>query len=99
MRRYDVINLINESDKVHGVFSTSTETTAQVYCEVKSVNRNEAYQSRAIGMNASVVFVLTCDADYSGQKELTWNDVRYRVIRTYVTDDGIELTCEVKNDG
>ena len=99
MKRYDVISLITESSSVRGVFSTTTESSTQVFCEVRSVNRNEAYQSMAIGMNTSIVFILTCSEDYAGQKELIHNSVRYRVVRTFVSDDGIEIYCEVKNNG
>lgn len=97
MKRYDVINLITESDSEHGVFENVTETPRQVFCEVRSVGRTEVYQAMAVGVNVSIVFVLSVDADYQGEKELTYNNVRYRVVRTYVHDDEIELTCEVKN--
>lgn len=97
MKRYDVCQLISESPTAHGVFDTATETATTVFCEIKSATRNEAYQSMAVGANASVVFVLSVDADYNNQKEVSYNNTRYRVIRTYLADDGIELVCEVKN--
>lgn len=99
MKRYDVISLITESDTAHGVFDTVTETTRDVFCEVRSVGRNEVYQALAVGIKATIVFVLTVAYDYQNEKELIYNDTRYRIIRTYVSDDGIELTCEVKENG
>lgn len=97
MKRYDVITLITEASTVHGVFDEPTETTRDVFCEVRSVGRNEVYQAMAVGINVSIVFVLTLAEDYQNEKELIYNNVRYRIVRTYVSDDGIELTCEVLN--
>lgn len=97
MKRYDVIELIEENDSVHGAFEPARETVRTTFCEVRSATRNEAYQAMAIGMNVSVVFVLTVEADYANEKELYYNGTRYRVVRTYVSDDGIELSCEVHN--
>lgn len=97
MKRYDVVTLITESNTVHGVFDEPTETTREVFCEVRSVGRNEVYQAMAVGINVSIVFVLSIAEDYQNEKELIYKNVRYRVIRTYVSDDGIELTCEVFN--
>lgn len=98
MKRYDVISLVKETPGVHGKFEEAEESTRQVYCEIKSVTRNEVYQAMAIGKNASIVFVLTLADDYEGEKIVVYKDVRYRVIRTYISDDGIELTCEVLNE-
>ena len=97
MKRYDVIELIEEDDSVHGAFDQAIETVRTTFCEVRSATRSEAYQAMAIGMNVSVVFVLTVEADYANEKELYYHGTRYRVVRTYVSDDGIELSCEVQN--
>lgn len=97
MKRYDAIQLIEETPSVHGVFETPIEETRTVLCEVRSVTRNEVYQAMAVGVNASIVFVLSISEDYNDEKELLYKGKRYRVIRTYVADDGIELTCEVLN--
>ena len=97
MKRYDAIELIVETPSVHGVFETPIESTRTVLCEVRSVTRNEVYQAMAVGVNASIVFVLSLAEDYNDEKECLYKGKRYRVIRTYVADDGIELTCEVLN--
>jgi len=97
MKRYDEIQLILETPSVHGVFEEPIEETRTVLCEVRSVTRNEVYQAMAVGVNASIVFVLSLAEDYNDEKECLYKGKRYRVIRTYVADDGIELTCEVLN--
>lgn len=94
MKRYDVIDLINEAPSVHGVFENPIQETHRVYVEVRSVSRSEWYSASAQNIQADIVFVLTVDADYNAEKELYYHDEKYRVIRTYISDDGIELTCE-----
>ena len=64
------------------------------YCTVRSVGRSEYYQAHAQGLEPSVVFTFTDEADYSGERILRWNNKYYRVIRTYVDGLGIEITCE-----
>lgn len=97
MKRYDVIDLISEQDRERGVFDTPTEDTRTVFCEVKSVGRNEFYQANAVGITVSIVFVLSLDCEYENEKFVEYHEQRYRVVRTYISDDGIELTCEVWN--
>lgn len=99
MKRYDVIKLISEASRERGVFDTPTETDRTVFCEVRSVGRDEFYRANAVGINVSIVFVLSLDAEYENEKFADYKGTRYRVVRTYVSDDGIELTCEVWNDG
>ena len=99
MKRYDTIQLIGEAPVVRGVFASSTPTVREVFCEIRSVNRNELYQARAIGLDPTFIFALAIAEDYQGEKELIYNGVQYSVIRTYVTDDGIEITAEVSKRG
>lgn len=95
MKRYDTIQLIKESPVSHGVFDSATETMREVFCEVRSVSRSEVYAARAAGVEPSAVFVLALAEDYENEKELLYHDTRYRVVRTYIAEDGIELTAEV----
>lgn len=95
MKRYDVLELIEEAPSVHGVFEEPVQNTRQVFCEVRSVSRSEWYSAQAQNIQADIVFALTVDADYDGEKELIFHGQKFRVIRTYMTEDGIELTCEL----
>lgn len=95
MKRYDVVDLIIETPTVHGVFEDAIQETRTVFVEVRSVARSEWYAANAQNISADIVFVLTVDADYQNEKELIYHDQKYRVIRTYISDDGIELTCEL----
>ena len=90
----DVLTLIGEDPKAHGVTDKPTETERTVYCTVRSVGMNEAYQALANGLQPQFVFVLSDFDDYEGEKICAYNGVRYRIVRTYRKNQGIELTVE-----
>ena len=90
----DVITLISESPAAHGVLDDVTETQNQVFCSVRSVGMNEAYQAMSNGLHPQFVFVLSECGDYNGEKIVIYHEKRYRVIRTYQQNQGIELTVE-----
>ena len=94
MMRADVITLVSEDPSSHGVYETYTPTNTEVFAEVRSVGMRESYEALSIGLHPEIVFSLTNEADYDGQRQVIWNNVTYKVVRTYVSGDGIELTCE-----
>ena len=95
MMRADVIDLITESASAHGVHAAVTETARTVYCTVKSVTRSEFYNALNAGVQPEYVFVLALAEDYQGERVVRYKGQKFRVIRTYMTqDDGIEITCE-----
>lgn len=94
MVRADVIELVNESPGAHGIFDKPTETSQKTYCTVRSVGMREYYEAKSAGIEPEVVFRLADADDYGNQKIVIWNDVRYRIARTFLINDGIDLTCE-----
>lgn len=94
MVRAEAITLIGETPGAHGVFDPPEETRNEVPCSVRSVGYNEFYAAKNAGIEPSVVFVLALAEDYAGEKVVEWNGARYRVIRTWMQGDGIEITCE-----
>lgn len=90
----DVLKLIGETPEAHGVFDAIEESVKTVYCTVRTVGMNEAYQAMANGLHPQFVFTLSDYADYSGEKICEYNNVRYRIIRAYRNNQGIELTAE-----
>lgn len=90
----DVITLVSESPAAHGVLDEITETQKQVFCTVRSVGMSEAYQAMSNGLHPQFVFILSDYADYDGEKVAIYNGKRYRVIRTYRQNQGMELTVE-----
>lgn len=93
MVRADVIALVSETPGAHGVFDKPEENRNVVPCTVRSVGYSEYYAARSSGIEPSVVFALALAEDYAGEKVVEWNGVRYRVVRTWMQGDGIEITC------
>ena len=95
MMRADVIDLVKETASAHGVHDTVTEAARTVYCTVRSVTRTEFYNALNAGIQPEYVFVLALAEDYQDERVVRYRGQKYRVVRTYRTeDDGIEITCE-----
>jgi len=95
MIRATTISLITENRRAHGVHETIVETVREVLAELRSVTRTEYYNALNAGHQPELVFKLTLDEDYQGERILRYKDQVYRVIRTYLTSDGgIEITAE-----
>lgn len=90
----DVIYFISETPGAHGVFDKPTEVKRKVFCEVKSVSRNEFYRAMENGISPTYVFQLADYAEYKGEKIAEYNGQRYRVVRTYCDRQRIEITVE-----
>lgn len=90
-----MISLITETASAHGVHTTVTETEREVMCTVRSVSRSEYYNALNAGIEPSLVFYLALSDDYQGERVVRYQGMKYRVVRTYLTeDDGIEITVE-----
>ena len=95
MNRADVIQLITENRTGHGVHEAVTETTRTVMCEVSSVRRSEYYTALNAGFQPEYVFTLALAEDYQNERLVMFHGQKFRVVRTYLTeDDGIEITVE-----
>lgn len=95
MMRADVIQLITETAAKHGVHESITETAREVMCTVRSVSRTEYYNALNAGIHPNYVFQLALAEDYQQERVVRYQGLRYRVVRTYMTDDdGIEITVE-----
>lgn len=94
MVRADVIELVGENPEAHGIFDTPEETKQKTFCTVRSVGMREFYEAKSAGLEPDIVFSLTDASDYGGEKIVLWNGDRYRVVRTWLQGDGIDLTCE-----
>ena len=95
MTRADVIGLITENRTGHGVHEAVTDTERTVMCTVESVRRNEYYNAMNAGFRPEYVFRLAVAEDYMDERLVKFHGQRFRVVRTYMTDDGgIEITVE-----
>ena len=94
MIRDDVCYLITENPAPHGLFEERIRSERMVYCKVSSVGSSEYWRGRTAGIDLSIVFVLSDYTEYNGEKLIRWGDRYYTVVRTYVNEHSIEITCE-----
>lgn len=95
MIRADELILITENRTGHGVHEAVTDTERTVMCTVESVRRNEYYTALNAGFRPEYVFRLALSADYQNERLVKFHGQKFRVVRTYLTeDDGIEITAE-----
>jgi len=95
MLKANVVDLIAENPYAGGVGLEPAETKRTVYCTVKSIGMQEAYQAMGIGLNPELKVVLAHDFEYEGERLCEISGQRYKVLRTYITEtDGIELTLQ-----
>lgn len=95
MNRADVIQLITENRTGHGVHEAVTDTERTVMCTIQSVTRSEYYNALNAGYQPEYVFKLALAEEYQNERLVKYHGQRFRVVRTYRTDDeGIEITVE-----
>ena len=104
----DVIYLLSTENQINEV-GDMIETTKKTMrlAKVKSIGQSEFYQAQAQGLKPEIKFVLADCLDYEGQEELIYNNIRYKILRTFKAEDKneIEIVChagiraEVVNDG
>lgn len=95
MNRADVIQLITENRTGHGVHEAVTDTERTVMCTIQSVTRSEYYNALNAGYQPEYVFKLALAEDYQNERIVKFHGQKFRVVRTYRTDDeGIEITVE-----
>ena len=95
MVRAYTLDLIQETPAARGIMDSPTETARTVYCTVRSVGMQEAYQAMAAGLNPEMKLVLAHHFEYQNERLCEFEGVRYKILRTYITEaDGIELTVQ-----
>ena len=95
MMKANVVTLIAESPAAHGVGEAPEESRRDVYCTVKSIGMQEAYQAMGQGLNPELKVIVPHDFEYMGEPECELCGTRFRILRTYITEtDGIELTLQ-----
>lgn len=97
MDRSNVINLIKQIRTQDEILQwTSTETSRQVFCDVRSITQTEWFEAGRLGIKPSFIFVMNRN-EYEGEEIVEFEGKRYGVYRTYATrNESIELYCETK---
>lgn len=68
-------------------------TPREVYANMKSIRQSEFYQAAATGLKPELMFEIR-SVDYQGEKEMSYNEKKYSIIRTYDKNgEIIELIC------
>lgn len=94
MEMNDVLTLISTTRGTDDCGDTTfSETSRTVFCEVMSIGQSEFYQAQAVGLKPELKFKLSDYLEYEGESSVEYDSVRYRVLRTYRTGNGIELVC------
>ena len=95
MMKANVVDLITVSPEACGVGIDPEEVKRTVYCTIRSIGMQEAYQAMGIGLNPELKVILAHDFEYQGERLCELAGVRYNILRTYITEtDGIELTLQ-----
>lgn len=89
----DVIQLVHKetTKDAYGDIQT-VDVGREVFAEYVSISQSEFYQAAATGLKPEVRFRLADYYDYDGEPVVLYNGNRYRVLRTYRSGQGIELT-------
>lgn len=98
MDRSDVINLITETQVQSPDYTwTSTETSSEVFCDVRSITRTEWFEAGRSGIEHPAFIFIMDRNEYEGQKIVEYNGQRYGVYRTYASkNEDLELYVEAK---
>ena len=69
------------------------EKLARRFAKLNSIGQSEFYQAQTAGHKPEMKLELADYLDYDNQEEVIFNNVRYKVLRTYRTvSNSIELT-------
>lgn len=88
----DVCTLLRENPEAHGIFDPPTEDPCTVFVQVQSVGRYEFYRGLENGLEPRYVLRISEREDYHGEKIVLFRGDRYRVIRSYIDGQSVELT-------
>lgn len=66
----------------------------RVFVNVESVTRSEFYTAQTAGFDPQIVFEIADYFDYNGQTFIEYNDVMYKIIRTYRTNNALKIVCQ-----
>ena len=95
-----VLTLVGASTRVQdtkGIWRTTTETQADVFAQVSSIDRGEFFAAGEQGLRPEFRFTVFA-GDYHDESICVYNDTRYAIYRTYHVPgtDYIELYVQKK---
>lgn len=92
-----LIGYKNGQDAIGNTIREKIET--DVFCEKRSIRQSEFYAAAQSGLKPELTLVIR-PYEYDNQKEIIFENVSYRIIRTFEIDsEELELICEVQSGG
>lgn len=70
------------------------ETRREIFVRLASIGQTEFYQAQATDLRPELKFILDDYLDYEGEFLCIYDEVWYRVIRTYRTGQALEVTVQ-----
>lgn len=70
------------------------ETRREVFVRLASIGQTEFYQAQATDLRPELKFILDDYLDYEGEFLCIYDEVWYRVIRTYRTGQALEIVVQ-----
>lgn len=90
----NVLTLITETETLDEYGDTViTETSRDVFCELKSIGMSEFYQAQTLGMKPEIKFIIADYMDYQNEELIAFEGMKYKILRTYRTGNELEITC------
>lgn len=75
----------------------------QVFCKMRSVYQSEFYNAAQLGIQASIVLIISNRIDYENEKEVFFNGTYYDVVRADWANEGdsvsLTLAERIVNNG
>ncbi len=96
----NVIKLVSETKSVDDFGDTIiVSTDRNVFAELKSITQTEFYQAQAVGLKPEIKFVIADFLDYHNEKVIKYTpfngeEETYSVIRTYRSNNQLEIVCK-----
>ena len=90
----EVISLISykkATDEIGDIVKSKVER--EIFADFKSISQNEFYQAQAQGIKPELKFVIADYNDYRNEEELIYEGNKYKILRTYRSEDKLEITC------
>jgi len=70
------------------------EVKTEIFVKIESVRQTEFYTAQMAGYDPRIVFEIADYYDYDGQEFIEYEEVLYKVIRTYRTGVALQIVCQ-----
>lgn len=86
--------ITGEETDVYGDKKEVPQRSEEIFAELLSISQTEFYQAQTSDKKPEIKFKITDYLDYQGQKYLIYENIRYKIMRTYRTQNNeLEITC------